>query len=104
LNVDASEFKGSIDELSKMLQKKLHKEITIQGNKLQIDGVSASKIRDALRQSLYKLEPNAYNVISKSGSLKVKKLKPRSRRSKQKKGIPPSAPRTMPYFFPGRLS
>jgi hypothetical protein len=104
LNVDTSEYEGSIHILSKMLQKKLQKEIAVHGNNFQIDGVSASKIRDALRQSLYKLEPNAYHVISKSGSFKVKKLKPSSRRSKQKKGIPPSAPRTMPYFFPGRLS
>ena len=104
MNIDASEFEGSIDNLSKMLQKKLQKEIAIHGKKLQIDEVSTSRVRDVLRQSLYKLEPNAYHVISKSGSLKVKKLKPRSRRSKQKKGIPPSAPRTMPYFFPGRIS
>lgn len=101
MNVDASEFEGSIDNLSKMLQKKLQKEIAIHGNNFQIDGVSASRIRDALRQSLYKLEPNAYHVISKSSSLKVKKLKPRIRGNKKKRGIPPSAPRTMPYFFPG---
>lgn len=104
MNIDTSEFEGSIDELSKMLQKKLQKEIAVQGNKLQIDDVSTSRIRDVLRQSLYKLEPNAYHVISKSGSLKVKKSKPRSHKSKQKRGVPPSAPRTMPYFFPGRLS
>ena len=104
MNINTSEFDGDIENLSNMLQEKLRKKITIHGDVLQINEVSRSKVRDALKQSVHKLEPDSYRVISKSDSLKVKRLKSSSRKSKQKKGSPPSAPQTMPYFFPGRAS
>ena len=104
MNINTSEFDGDIENLSNMLQEKLRKKIIIRGDVLQINEVSRSKVRDALKQSVHKLEPDSYRVISKSNSLKVKKLKFSSCKSKQKKGSPPSAPQTMPYFFPGRAS
>ena len=101
MNIDACEFEGRIEDLSEMLQKKLQRKINMHRNTLQIDEVPASKVRDALKQTLHKLEPESYHVISKSGSFKIKKLKSRSHKSKPREGTPPSAPQSMPYFFPG---
>jgi hypothetical protein len=100
LNVDASEFEENFEEFSNLIQKKLKKKIVIKKNILQVEQVSTSKVRDALKQTLHKLEPNKYRVISKIDSLKVKKIKSRSHKSKKSEGTSPSAPESMPYFFP----
>ena len=101
LNIDASEFEGNIKDLSKILEKKLQKKIDVHRGTLKIDEkLSKSKVRDVLKLALHKLEPRSYQVISKSGSLKIKKTKSRSHRIKQRERTPPSAPQTLPYFFP----
>jgi hypothetical protein len=100
LNVDASEFEENLEELSNLLQKKIMKKIVIRKNTLQVEQVSNSKVRDVLKQTLHKVEPNKYRVISKADSLIVKKIKSRSHKSKKSGGTPPSAPQSMPYFFP----
>ena len=74
LNVDASEFEENFEEFSNLIQKKLKRKIVIKKNILQVEQVSTSKIRDVLKQTLHKLEPNKYRVISKTDSLKVKKV------------------------------
>jgi hypothetical protein len=79
LNIDASEFGGDVKILSKFLK---------------------IKVRDSLKHALYKLEPGSYHVASTSGSLKIKQVKSRSYRIKQKERAPPSAHQTMPFFFP----
>ncbi|KON27792.1 hypothetical protein AC481_03710 [miscellaneous Crenarchaeota group archaeon SMTZ-80] len=100
MNVDASEFEENFEEFSNLIQKKLKKKIVIKKNTFQVEQVSTSKVRDVLKQTLHKLEPNKYRVISKADSLKVKKIKSRSHKSKKNEGTPPSAPQSMPYFFP----
>lgn len=100
MDVDISEFEGNIEEFKELIQKKINQEIIIRKNILQIDKLSASKIRDILKQTLHKIEPHSYNVTSKSGSFKIKKIKNRSNRRKEHEGTPPSAPQSMPYFFP----
>lgn len=101
MHIDASEFEESIEDLSKILEKKLQRKISINHNLLRIeDGLSSSIIKDALKHALYKLKPKSYRIISKSGYLKIKKLKHRAYKSKKKKGIPPSVSQSLPYFFP----
>jgi hypothetical protein len=100
LNVDVSEFEENFEELSNLIQKKLKKKIVIKKNTFQIEHMSSSKVRDVLKQTLHKVEPNKYRVISKADSLIVKKMKSRSHKGKKDEGTPPSAPQSMPYFFP----
>ena len=100
LNVDASEFEENFEEFSNLIQKKLRKKIVIRKKIFQVEQVSTSKLRDVLKQTLHKLEPNKYRVISKTDSLIIKKIKSRSHKSNKNEGVPPSAPQSMPYFFP----
>lgn len=102
LNIDASEFEENYEEFSDLIQKKLKRKVVIKKNTLQVEHVSTSKVRDVLKQTLHKIEPNKYRVISKtdSDSLIVKKIKSRSHKRKKDEGTPPSAPQSMPYFFP----
>ena len=102
MDIDVSELEEDIDVLIKLLQLKLQRKITAHRKKVQIkDTISTSKVRNILKQALHKIDPGSYSVISQSGSLKIKKKKYRISKSKTKKGTPPSAPQTMPYFFPG---
>jgi hypothetical protein len=100
LNVDASEFEENFKEFSNLLEKKLREKIVIHKKTLQVKQVSTSKVRDALKQALHKVEPNKYRVISKADSLMIKKIKSIPHKSKKSEGTPPSAPQSMPYFFP----
>ena len=102
MDIDVSELDEDIDVLTKLLQCKLQKKITVHRKTLQIkDNISTSKVKNILKQALHKNDPGSYSVISQSGSLKIKKKKSRIFKSKAKKGTPPSAPQSMPYFFPG---
>ena len=102
MDIDVSELEEDIDVLNKLLQLKLQRKITKHRKTLQIkDNMSTSKVRTILKQALHIIDPGSYSVISHSGYLKIKKKKSRISKSKVKKGTPPSAPQSMPYFFPG---
>lgn len=102
LEIDASEFEGDIEDLTGILQKKLQTTLKAHHKKIEIDKVlSNSVVRGALRQSLNKIAPESYNVISQSGILIVKKVKAYHHAAKRKKGMPPSAAQSLPYLFPG---
>jgi exonuclease V gamma subunit len=102
LEIDASEFEGDLEDLTRILHKKLQTTLKAHHKKIEIDKVlSNSVVRGALRQSLNKLAPESYNVISQSGTLMIKKVKPHHHVAKRKKGMPPPATQSLPYFFPG---
>ena len=101
LKIDASEFEGNIEELSRILETKLQRKLDIHHRTLQVDDdVSSSKIKDALKHALHKLEPQRYHIIRELDCIKIKRLKAQPSRTKQKDVTPPSAPQTLPYFFP----
>jgi hypothetical protein len=101
LKIDASEFEGNIETLSTYLERKLQRKIHVHHSTLEIDDdLSHSKIRDALKHVLHKLEPQRYRVVTESGSIRIRKLEPHSHKVRQKEGTSPSAPQTLPYFFP----
>ncbi len=101
LNIDASDFEGDPEDLSRILEKKLKSSIIVKKKLLRIENdLSTSNVRDALKQTLHKLEPKGYHVISKSGSLIIKKMKKHYHKEKKDRRTPPSAPQSMPYFFP----
>jgi hypothetical protein len=101
LKIDASEFEGNVETLSENLERKLQRRIHVYHNMLEIDdNLSYSKIKDALKRVIHKLEPQRYHVVTESGSIKIRKLESHSHKARQKDGTPPSAPQTLPYFFP----
>jgi hypothetical protein len=101
LKVDASEFEGNVRTLSENLERKLQRKIEVHHRTLQIDDdLSHSKIRDALKHVLHKLEPQRYRVVTESGSIRIRKMEPHPHKVRQKEGTSPSAPQTLPYFFP----
>ena len=102
LEIDASEFEGAIEDLTRILQKKLRTTVNAHHKKIEIDGVlSNSVVRGSLRQSLNKLTPESYTVISQSGTLVVKKVRAHHHAAKRKEGMSPPATQSLPYFFPG---
>ena len=102
LEINASEFEGDIEDLTGILQKKLQMTLKAHHKKIEIDReLSNSVVRGALRQSLNKLAPESYNVISQSGTLMVKKVKAHHHAIKRKKGMSPPATQSLPYLFPG---
>ncbi len=101
MKIDASEFEGSVEDLSKVLERKLKRRIDVHHRTLQIDDdLPNSKVRDALKQALHRLEPECYRLIRELDSIKIKKLESRPNRTRQKYVTGPSAPQTLPYFFP----
>ena len=102
LKIDASEFEGSVEALSEILETELQRRIDVTHRTLEIDdNLSNSKVRDAVKHAMHKLETQRYRVVMESGTIKIKKLKSHTDRIKQKAVTPPSAPQTLPYFFPG---
>ena len=103
LKIDASEFEGNVEALSEILERKLHAKINAHHGTIQIDdNLSSSKVRDALRQALHKLEPQRYRVVRESDSIKIRKLNAHPSGVRRQDVTPPSAPQTLPYLFPGR--
>lgn len=103
------EFKRIRDEIgpaSEFLRSHLKAPIRTRDSVIEIEGAGHEPVKLLLHKFLHQRGLGAYKVHSQSGVLEIIPHEEKEdRESKMEyEGRPPTAPETMPYFFPSRAS
>lgn len=77
--------------------------VSTRGNQIQVEGLKHKDVKLLLHKFLRHNGLDDHRVLSQSGTLEI--VPPHAEaHSKHEQGTAPTAPGTMPYFFPGRSS
>lgn len=75
----------------------------VKGSQIEIDGAEHEEVKLLLHKFLHHRHLEGYKVHSQPGFIEVVHAR-KEEGSEESKGRRPTAPETMPYFFPGRAS
>jgi hypothetical protein len=78
--------------------------VTTKGNQIQVEGLKHKDVKLLLHKFLRHKSLDDHRVLSQSGVLEIVPPHMVSIHPRRDEGTPPSAPATMPYFFPGRTN
>jgi hypothetical protein len=77
----------------------------LKDSRIEIEGIEHGEVKQLLHKFLHQRGLTGYKVHSQSGVIEV--VSPHDEKEETRKmpeGRPPTAPETMPYFFPGRAT
>lgn len=107
IEVDLSDLEKRGKEISQLLEEKLRTGITVKGRRLILlekedtRRFSIKEVKSQLKNVLHSLGfSDRYRILVDRQKIRIVKKLEKSRLPVQRKGTVPSAPRTLPYFFP----
>ena len=103
--VDVEDLKHETNSLKEFLKLKLGVEVQGKSGKLLVEDKKQLKPREVKFQIKRFLRRENYSekyrvIVKPDKQIKITKVKQEEKSRKEKGGIPPSAPYTMPYFYP----
>ncbi len=95
-----------IGPAAEFLRIHLKKPLRVKGSRIEIDDAEHGEVKLLVHKFLHQRGLNACKVHSQSGIIEIIPHEEKEDRNSKKelKGRLPTAPETMPYFFPGRAS
>jgi len=99
--VEMKKVRAEIGPASEFLQAHIKGSLRVKGTQIIVDGVEHQDLKLLLHKFLHHRGLNRYKVHSQPDVLEIVQADEKEG-EKQSKGTPPTAPETMPYFFPGR--
>jgi hypothetical protein len=91
--------------LAEFLRTHVKGPLRIEGSRIEIEGAEHDEVKLLVHKFLYQRGLSGYKVHSQSGIIEIipHDDKEDHKSKKETEGRPPTAPETMPYFFPGRM-
>lgn len=99
--VELKRVPGEIKPVSEFLRDRIKGSLIVNGSQIEIEGASHDEVKQLLHKFLHQRGLTSHKVHSQQSFIEIVPHDGRDVR-KRPKGRPPTAPETMPYFFPGR--
>jgi hypothetical protein len=99
--VEMKKVKDEIEPLIAFLRSHVKGSLTVKGSRIEIEGATHDEVKQLLHKFLHQKGLTNHKVHSQPSFIEIVPHDSRDVR-KGSKGRPPTAPETMPYFFPGR--
>lgn len=99
--VEMKRAHNEIEPMVEYLRSHVKGPIQLKNSRIMIDGAKHDEVKLLLHKYLHHKGLESYKVHSQAGYLEVVPGEAKDA-SEQSKGRAPTAPETMPYFFPGR--
>lgn len=95
--------RDEIGSAAEFLQAHIQGSVRVKGSQIQIEGAEHQEVKLLLHKFLHLRRLEGYKVHAQPGFIEI--VPPEKNEShEESKGRPPTAPETMPYFFPGRTA
>jgi len=106
LRVELKSLHGEVGAIADFLSSKSKVPVRTRGSALEMQNISAKDVKHLLHKFLHQRGLDDYRVVVVHlGLLEILQPEPQSpHEAHQPKGSPPTAPATMPYYFPGGSS
>jgi translation initiation factor 1 (eIF-1/SUI1) len=99
--IEMKRVPGEIKPVTEFLRDRIKGSVIVKGSQIEIEGASRDEIKQLLHKFLHQRGLTNHKVHSQPSFIEIIPHDSRHVR-KGTKGRPPTAPETMPYFFPGR--
>jgi len=99
--VEMKKVRAEIGPASEFLKAHIKGSLRVKGTQIIVDEVEHHDLKLLLHKFLHRRGLNRYKVHSQPDVLEIVQADEKEG-EKRSKGTPPTAPETMPYFFPGR--
>jgi hypothetical protein len=107
IEVDAREFHGDRELLTRFLREKLKVQTRVHRGSVLVGGddqpgphPSIQEVKDLVKRALHHMRMDEYHVVTQSGVITIRERKVREHHARRR-GSVPSAQQSVPYFFPG---
>ncbi|HZY94700.1 MAG TPA: hypothetical protein VFE98_07590 [Candidatus Bathyarchaeia archaeon] len=101
--VELKNVHDQIGPAAEFLRTHIKGSLRVKGSQIEIEGVEHYEVKLLLHKFLYHRDLEGYKVHSQVGFIEI--VPPRKEEdSEESKGRRPTAPETMPYFFPGHAA
>jgi hypothetical protein len=100
--VEMKKVKGEIEPLIAFLRSHVKGSLTVKGSRIEIEGATHDEVKQLLHKFLHQNGLTNHKVHSQPGFIEIVRHDEERETRKESQGRPPTAPETMPYFFPGR--
>jgi len=99
--VEMKRVQDEIKPVTEFLRAKIKGSLIVKGSQIEIEGASHHEVKQLLHKFLHQRGLINYKVLSQPSFIEIVPHGGKEVR-KGSKGRTPTAPETMPYFFPGR--
>ena len=99
--VDMKRVQDEIKPVTEFLRARIKGSLIVKGSQIEIEGATHDEVKQLLHKFLHQRGLTGHKVHSQPGFIEIVPHDDKEVR-KGAKGRPPTAPETMPYFFPGR--
>jgi hypothetical protein len=99
--VELKQIHDKTEPIAEFLRAHIQGPIRVKGSRIEIEGAKHDEVKLLLHKFLHQRHLEGYKVHSQPGMIEIVHAK-KGEESEESKGRPPTAPETMPYFFPGR--
>ena len=99
--VEMKRVQDEIKPVTEFLRARIKGSVIVKGSQIEIESATHDEVKQLLHKFLHQRGLTSHKVHSQPGFIEIIPHEDKDVR-KEAKGRPPTAPETMPYFFPGR--